>query len=71
MLDETRVERLDVGAVERRVLDVVEQRVAPVEPVGVEIDGQTVGPAQQNVAEHEQVRAVQVSARDVRRPVPS
>lgn len=64
------VDGLHVRAVQIRVLHVVEQRVAPVQPVGREVHGQSVGPAQRDVAEHDQIRTVRVRATDVGRPVP-
>jgi len=68
--DQRGIDGLHVGAVQVRMLDVVQQRVAPVQPVRGEVDGQTVGPSQRYVAEHDQVGAVGVRAADVGRPVP-
>ncbi len=68
--DEPGADGLDVGAVQAGVLDVVEQRVAPVQPVLLVVHGESVGPAEDHVAEGHDVAAVAVRAADVGRPVP-
>jgi len=70
MSDQGRIDGFHVGTVQIRVLYVVQQRVAPIQPIGGEIDGQTVGPSERDIAEHDQIRAVGVRATDVGRPVP-
>lgn len=64
------VDGLHVCAVQVRVLHVIQQRVTPVQPVCREVHGQTVWPAQSDIAEHDQIRTVRVCTTDICRPVP-
>lgn len=68
--DKSGADGSDVRSVQFGMLDVIQQSVAPVEPVRLEIDGQAVGPAEENVLEDHQVSAIEVSPADVGRPVP-
>lgn len=68
--DKSGADRSDVRSVEFRVLDVIQKSVTPVEPVSLEIDGETVGPTEKDILEDHQVGAVKVSSADVGRPVP-
>ncbi len=70
MTDKSGTDGSNVRSVQFRMLDVIQQGVAPVEPVGLEIDGQAVGPVEEEVLEDHQVSAVEVSPADVGRHVP-
>lgn len=70
MSDQRGIDGFHVGTVQIRMLDMVQQRVAPVQPIRAEIDGQTVWPSERYVPEHDQIRTVGVRATDVGRTVP-
>ena len=70
MLDVAAGDGLDVRSVQVGVLHVVQQSVAPVQPVAVVVDAESVRPAQQHVLEHHHVAAVGVGSADVGRSVP-
>ena len=70
VLDVAAGDGLDVRAVQVGVLHVVQQGVAPVQPVAVVVDAESVRPAQQHVLEHHHVAAVGVRSADVGRTVP-
>lgn len=68
--DEPGVDGFDVGSVEVRVLDVIEQGVTPVDAIGFEVDREAVGPAEGYVLEDHQAGAVGVGSADVGGAVP-
>jgi hypothetical protein len=68
--DEGRSDCFDVRSVQIGVLDVVQESVAPVKPIGAQVNRQPIGPAERQVLENLAAGAVRVRPADVGRSVP-